>query len=115
MNWKRIEIPTSQVYQVSICGVMDEDDDDPLHCFIVFNDAKSNQQTVFQSFYNKYRVCKIIFNNLSELLKDHRLNWFELTGDIEPLDIPSKIKYFQPNDWNETELSLIDTRYSLLK
>ena len=115
MNWNQIETPTSQVYQVSIYGVMDDEDDDPIHCFIIFNDVKSNREVIFQSYYGKYRICKTIFNNLNELLKNYRLNWFELTGDIEPLDVPTKIRYFQPDDWSEMELSLIDTRYSLLK
>ena len=66
---------------------------------------------VYQSYWGLYSIKKTYLPNLDKLLIYPNKNWLKLTGDRGFPKYKLKIKYYQPINWNQSDLSLIKNRY----
>ena len=105
IQWESVSIPTQEVYQVAFILECDDDGDDPVHSMIVHGDY------VYQSFCGLYSLRKTYIPNLKDLLSNPSENWFQLTGDLDPLKLPVQVQYSQTH---QLDLSLIESKYKKL-
>jgi hypothetical protein len=114
-KWVIVDNPTYEIYQVSIYGINDDlsEDNDPAHCFIVYNNDLYQQ--IYQSYYGKYSIRKSTVVDINILLINPKLNWYKLTGNYDFPNFELKVIYKQPTNWKGFNLSEIKQKVAFLQ